>query len=126
MPQAAIDNPFRDVPDNTPLLVAITQSRDMLDGKIGSMVSDVTLLCQDLRRAVERITETKTRISGVKDSVTALQQKLSTLMAMSKELVAQIPRFVSMLCTDLPTTLTCAPVLRVRLPFLDPNHTNES
>ncbi|KAJ1169780.1 hypothetical protein NDU88_001671 [Pleurodeles waltl] len=44
---------------NAVLLEAITQSQDMLDTKIGAVGSDVILLCQDLRRAMEWITEAR-------------------------------------------------------------------
>ncbi|KAJ1163614.1 hypothetical protein NDU88_004070 [Pleurodeles waltl] len=48
--------------DHAVLLTAITQSRDMLDATSGAVGSDVTLLCQHLRKAVEQIIEAETKV----------------------------------------------------------------
>ncbi|KAJ1081683.1 hypothetical protein NDU88_001861 [Pleurodeles waltl] len=62
------------------------KSRNMLDAEIEAVGSDIALLCQDLRKAVEQITEAETRVSGVEDSVGILQEKINKLEAVTKEL----------------------------------------
>ncbi|KAJ1198720.1 hypothetical protein NDU88_002559 [Pleurodeles waltl] len=57
-----VSGPVGEVPDNAALLAAISQFRNVLECKIGAMGSYVTLLRQDLRHVMERITETVTRV----------------------------------------------------------------
>ncbi|KAJ1156171.1 hypothetical protein NDU88_008895 [Pleurodeles waltl] len=57
---------------------------------ISAVGSDVSLLCEVLRQAVERIMEAETTVSGVEDSAVALQQKVFYLMVISKELVTGV------------------------------------
>ncbi|XP_078539586.1 stereocilin-like [Lissotriton helveticus] len=71
-------------------MAAITQSRDMLDAKIGAMGADVTLLRQDLRNAVERITETESRISVVEDEVGSLKRKMTAMAHVQKALATRV------------------------------------
>ncbi|KAJ1118936.1 hypothetical protein NDU88_007123 [Pleurodeles waltl] len=76
--------------DNVALLAAIMQSCDMLDVKIGAVDSEVTLLYQALQSEVDGITEAEIRVSGIVDSVTALQQKVHKLTAVTKELATHV------------------------------------
>ncbi|KAJ1174347.1 hypothetical protein NDU88_006169 [Pleurodeles waltl] len=72
-------------PDNVALLVAITQLRNIQDAIIGAVGTDVNLLHQDLRKAVDRITEAETKVSDIEDLLKMLQQKLDTLTVVTKE-----------------------------------------
>ncbi|KAJ1149692.1 hypothetical protein NDU88_002497 [Pleurodeles waltl] len=56
-----------------------SQPRDILDAKIGVVGSDVTLLCQDLKKPVELITAGETRVSNIEDSIETLQKKVNWL-----------------------------------------------
>ncbi|KAJ1115151.1 hypothetical protein NDU88_003377 [Pleurodeles waltl] len=76
--------------DNAALLTAITQSRFMLDANINAVDSEVIPLHQDLWNAEEGISETDTRVSKVEDIIEPLQEKVTMLMTLSKELAAQI------------------------------------
>ncbi|XP_078521594.1 uncharacterized protein LOC144790772 [Lissotriton helveticus] len=58
----------------------------MLDAKIGAVGADVTLLRQDLRNAVARITETESRISVVEDDVKTLKRKMAAMEQSQKGL----------------------------------------
>lgn len=78
------------MPDNAALMAAITQSRDMLDTKIGAVGSDVTLLRQDLRNAVARITETETRISEVEGDVSQIKRRLAKMESAQKTLALKV------------------------------------
>ncbi|KAJ1090281.1 hypothetical protein NDU88_003416 [Pleurodeles waltl] len=73
-------------PNNAMLLAAITQSRDMVDGKTGAVGLDINLLRQDLMKAVKLITKTETRVSSIKDSIMTLQQNVNTLTVVTKKL----------------------------------------
>ncbi|KAJ1173527.1 hypothetical protein NDU88_005359 [Pleurodeles waltl] len=73
-------------PNTATLLAAITQSRDMLDAKIRVVGSDFNFLRQDLRNAVERLTEAETRVLGVEDSVQNLLRKPQGLEVLTKDL----------------------------------------
>ncbi|KAJ1115110.1 hypothetical protein NDU88_003336 [Pleurodeles waltl] len=77
-------------PDNATLLAAITQSGDMLDSKIGAVGLDVTLLHQNLGKAVDRITEANTRVLGVENMAGILQSKIQKLETMTKELALRV------------------------------------
>ena len=63
------------LPDNAALLAAIHSSRETLEGKIGEVRSEVSLLRQDLRTVTARVTETETRISSLEDALTTMRQE---------------------------------------------------
>ncbi|KAJ1192413.1 hypothetical protein NDU88_001720 [Pleurodeles waltl] len=71
------------VRDNTVLFAAITQSHDAKIEEVGMYVN---LLHHDLRKAVDRITEAETRVSGVQDSVASLKQTVMKLMMVTNVL----------------------------------------
>ncbi|KAJ1215340.1 hypothetical protein NDU88_002949 [Pleurodeles waltl] len=87
-------------PDTATLLTAINLLRDMLDAKIEVVGSDVTLLIQDLRIAVEQITKAETRVSGVKISVHILQHKVQSLEGITKKLALLVEDAEERACRD--------------------------
>lgn len=88
--EAVGGSPSGSMPDNAALMAAITQSRDMLDAKIGAVGADVTLLRQDLRNAVARITETESRISEVEDDVSQLKRRMAHMESVQKTLALKV------------------------------------
>ena len=63
------------LPDNAALLAAIHSSRETLEGRIGEVRSEATLIRQDLTNVTDRVTAAETRISDLVDTVTTLQKE---------------------------------------------------
>ena len=63
------------------ILAAIHASRNALEGQIGGLQMEVSLVRQDLRNVVDRVTETEDRISGLENNIKDLQTTVQALSA---------------------------------------------
>mgnify|MGYP002804399224 CR=1 FL=1 len=63
------------------ILAAIHASRNALEGQIGGLQMEVSLVRQDLRNVVDRVTETEDRISGMENNIKDLQTTVQSLSA---------------------------------------------
>ena len=68
------------------ILEAIQASRSALEGQIGGVQVEVALVRQDLRNAVDRVTEVEGRVSELEDTVKELQSTVLRLSSKSSEL----------------------------------------
>ena len=77
VPKNPIDNPQQASSASedkfAEILAAIHASRNALEGQIGGLQMEVSLVRQDLRNAVNRVTETEDRISGLENNIKDLQ-----------------------------------------------------
>ena len=71
-------------------MAAIQSSREVLEGRIGEVRSDVILLRQDLRNVADRVTDTDTKISELEDTVSTLRKEASTAHALVKEVAWRV------------------------------------
>ena len=53
---------------NSQILLAISNLRTSIEGRIGELCTDLSLIRQDLRNTVVRVTEAEGRISEIEDS----------------------------------------------------------
>ena len=84
VPNAAQTRPQ---PDRfTEILEAIQASRSALEGQIGGVQMEVALVRQDLRNAVDRVTEAEGRVSELEDTVKELRSTVSRLSSKTSEL----------------------------------------
>ena len=65
------------LPDNAALLAAIHSSRETLEGGIGEVRSEDTLIRQALRNVTDRVTAAETRISNLEDTVSTFRKEAS-------------------------------------------------
>ena len=63
--------------NNPILLAAIQAARETLEGRIGEVRSEVSLLRQDSRHVADRVTATETRISELEDTVQILKRDMA-------------------------------------------------
>ena len=63
------------------ILEAIQASRSALEGQIGGIQTEVSLVRQDLRNVVDRVTETEGRVSELEETVKELKTSVSQLEA---------------------------------------------
>ena len=71
------------------ILRAIHESRVALESQIGGVQSEVSLIRQDLRNTVDRVTEAEARISELEDTVKDLADNVRQLTSSSKMLEAR-------------------------------------
>ena len=71
----------KDAPEDkfTEILAAIQASRLALEGQIGGLQTEVSLVRQDLRNVVDRVTETEDRVSSLENNVKDLQATVQSL-----------------------------------------------
>ena len=74
-------------PDTVTILQAIEGSRQVLATRIKEDCSDVTLLRQDLRNTVDRVTEAEGRISELENCMHTIKVEVHQLTALNKELL---------------------------------------
>lgn len=72
--------------DLSTILNAISASQASVEGKIGEIKVDVSLLRQDLRNATSRIAETENRISSAEDDILHLKEQVAQLRTRTGEL----------------------------------------
>ena len=58
------------------ILAAISELRASIEGRIGELRTDMSLIRQDLRNAVDRVTETEGRVSEIEDTQKSCQDEL--------------------------------------------------
>ena len=87
--QASPDASAEKNPDSDKLaeiLAAIQTSRQALEGQIGGVQAEVSLIRQDLRNVVDRVTETEGRVSELEDTVKDLKSNLQRVTAVAGRL----------------------------------------
>ena len=84
------DEVVTSLPDNVALLAAIHSSRETLEGKIGEVRSEVSLIRQDLRNVTDRVTVAETRISDLEDTITTLRHDTSRDQARLREIAWKV------------------------------------
>ena len=70
------------------ILKAVLDSRLALEAKIGGVQSEVSLIRQDLRNTVNRVTEAEGCISELEDTVKDLSENVQQLTSSTKTLEA--------------------------------------
>ncbi|KAJ1105215.1 hypothetical protein NDU88_002623 [Pleurodeles waltl] len=63
-----------ETPNNAAILSAIQSSREALEGQVGEVRIEVSLLHQGLRNMAERVTSVEARISDLEDRVQNLSR----------------------------------------------------
>ena len=68
--QSSMNTPDPKDPPSTDnqILAAISDLRTSIEGRIGDLRTDISLIRQDLRNTVDRVTETEGRVSEMEDS----------------------------------------------------------
>ena len=73
-------------PSDNLILGAISDLRTSIEGKIGDLHADISLIRQDLRNTVDRVTETEGRVSEIEDSQRTCYAELTQLRKTVKQL----------------------------------------
>ena len=68
------------------ILLAISDLRTSIEGRIGELRTDLSLIHQDLRNTVDRITDTEGRVSELEDSQRSCQTELNELRRTVRQL----------------------------------------
>lgn len=76
--------------DTASILQAIHVFRESLEGRIAEVHSEVTLLCQDLRKVSDRVTEAEHRISELEDTTQVTRKDVAGLVSSVAEVAWRV------------------------------------